>query len=124
MCAMRTRRTSLLAALALVCGSTSVLTAGGADAATPTQGPRWCSIDPAPPCVEHLYVNGFEKTAADVAQYGHYFTFIEGEVGFQLSMHKDGAYNVLDTGDTYQAVVDTGTIVPAVATGHGSNIAI
>lgn len=78
-------------------------------------------MSPEPPCVEHLYVNGMEKTVADVAQYGHYFSFIEGEVGFQLFMHKNGGYAALDPADTYQAVVDTGTIVPAVATGRATN---
>jgi len=118
------RPTSLLAALALVTSGLAAVagvTASPANALDP--GYRWCSKPTAPPCVEHLYVDGVEKFDGD-ADWNVHFAFFGGGVSpsamFQFYVHKDGGYNLLDSTERFKVVLDTGTLVPRVVDGWAS----
>ncbi len=124
-----TRRTSLLASLALV-GSGLVAVAGvTASPASSADGVyRWCDASPAP-CLERLFVDGVEQLDHSLgALYNVHFEFFGGGVPasemFQVYVHKGGGYNLGASTERFRMVLDTGTLRPRVVDGWASAVAV
>lgn len=121
-------RASLLAVLALTASGLSVVGVVTAPAQALTDGPRWCSASPAPPCVEHLYVDGVEKFDGDPT-YDVQFAFFAGgptpSEMFQYYVQKSpGGYKLGASTERFTVVLDSGSLKPRVVDGWASEVVV